>query len=128
MSRPWLDDCHTAAPEHEAIPKSADPNQPKPTSSRRSIDTTAFDEEDRKRWLDVKERLKDYPGSFFRKWDVSCCRLRIRQASREDLPELRIALQKEEASYAPRKHLVPYLRARIEALEAEIQTAAGQGE
>ena len=109
-------------------PKSADPNQPQPIPSRRSFDTTAFDEEDRKRWLKVKERLKNHPGSFFRRSDVSICKRRIRQASREDLPELRIALQKEEASYRPRQRLIPYLRARIEVLEAEIQADAGQGE
>ncbi|RYD19981.1 MAG: hypothetical protein EOP88_16870 [Verrucomicrobiaceae bacterium] len=108
----------------ESLPNGADANQKQPAWKYNPDHLAEFDAKERERWLPTKLKLAKNPGWFYRRWDVSMCKQQIRRAAKEDLPDLRIALQKEEASKKPRKRLIPYLRARIEALEAEDETSA----
>ncbi|MHA3772343.1 hypothetical protein ACXR0O_12485 [Verrucomicrobiota bacterium sgz303538] len=97
---------------------------PAPKLNASSLDPDALFED--AHWLKIKARFAKNPGAFFLRWDGHTCKQRIRRATTRDLPELRIALQKEEAKRMPRKLLVPFLRKRIAELEEEQVTRAGR--
>lgn len=97
---------------------------PAPKLNASSLDPDAVFED--AHWLKIKARYANRPGAFFLRWDVSTCKQRIRRATTRDLPEFRLALQKEEAKKLPRKRLVPFLRTRIAELEEEQATRAGR--
>ncbi len=97
---------------------------PAPRLNASSLDPDALFED--AHWLKIKARFANRPGAFFLRWDVAFCKQRIRRATTRDLPELRLALEMEEAKKLPRKRLVPFLRTRIAELEEEHRTRAGR--